>query len=395
MVDARVLAVPVVPRQLSAQRGRDPYPYFGWLRANAPALPELRAGGYTVWYVSRYEDVLSLLADQRLSKNPDLVPGYVSGPLGANRHLVHADPPEHARLRKLVGAAFLPRRIAALEPLIAGTARQLLDRADPAQGMDLIEDFALPLTFTLICTILGVPEQLITPATRQLLADTMVPSHASDTREQLQVFLRQLVACKRLGAATELDLLGALAHARGDRLTEEELVSTAYLLLLVGHDTTVNLIGNGMLALLRNPEQLRRLREEPELMRTGVEELLRYDSPVRNATFRVAAEPISLHGNTIQSGDIVSLLIGSANRDEARFPEPDVLDLARDPNEHLAFGRGPHFCVGAALARLEGGIAFRLLLDRLGDPRLAVPEDALRWRPCRVMRGLVSLPVTA
>lgn len=391
MVDAPLASPPV---ELLDRRARDPYPYFRWLRHHEPVLPERKRDGRTVWHVSRYEDVRRLLTDERLSKNPDLVPGYRAGPAGLNKHLVHADPPEHTRLRRLVNAAFLPRRITALEPFVRHTAEGLLDRVHPDLGVDLIEEFALPLTFTLICTILGVPEHLNTPTTRTMLANTVVPTSGARTDDQLRAFLTDLVAHKRREPTGELDLLGALIGA-GESLTEEELVGTAYLLLLVGHDTTVNLIGNGMLALLRHPDQLRALRDDPDLLGTGLDELLRYDSPVRDATFRVAAVPIQVHHQLIDAGDIVSLLIGSANRDETRFPDADRLDLTRTPNDHLAFGRGPHFCIGAALSRMEGMVAFRLLLDRLGDVRLAVPPDELRWRPSRVMRGLERLPVVS
>ncbi|WP_460652058.1 cytochrome P450 family protein [Kribbella endophytica] len=362
--------------------------------ALAPAygLTERKRSGRTIWHVSRYDDVRRLLTGKRLSKNPDHVPGYRAGPAGLNKHLVHADAPEHTRPRRLVNAAFLPRRIAALEPFVQQTVDDLLAPLDPEAGVDLVEDFALPLTFTLICTILGVPAELNTPATRSMLAATVVPTAGQQTDDQLLAFLTDLVEHKRSQPIDELDLLGALVGAR-ESLTEEELVSTAYLLLLVGHDTTVNLIGNGMFALLRHPDQLRALRNDRGLLRTGLDELLRYDSPVRDATFRVAVEPIELHDQVILPGDIVSLLIGSANRDERQFPDADRLDLTRTPNDHLAFGRGPHFCIGAVLSRLEGTIAFRGLLDRLGDVVLAVPEQELRWRPSRVMRGLESLPV--
>jgi cytochrome P450 len=201
-----------------------------------------------------------------------------------------------------------------------------------------------------------------------------------------------LIDHKRRSKAGDDDLLAALVGVDGG-LSEEELVSTAYLLLLVGHDTTVGLIGNGMLALIRHPDQLHRLRTEEALMPSAIDELMRYDSPVRDATFRVAREPIELHGCVIQPGEIVSLLIGSANRDGRKFPEPDRLDLGRTPNDHLAFGRGPHFCIGAALVRMEGAIAFRMLLERLGDVRLALRASQLPWRPSRVMRSLEQLPV--
>ncbi|MDA5281022.1 cytochrome P450 [Streptomyces sp. Isolate_45] len=395
-------AEPRPPAALVTARVGDPYPYFAWLRRHAPAHVERRAGRPAVWQVSRYDDVRVLLSDPRLSKDPGRVPGYVPGPAGLNRHLVHADPPDHTRLRTLVNTAFVPRRIALLEPFITEVAHRLLDRVEKNVHIDLIADFAAPLTFRMICAILGVPERLDNAATRDTLMATIAPDPAADPAragEDLHALLDTLIAGKRAGEESGgVDLLGALVAA-GDvsgAMTEEELRSTAYLLLLVGHDTTMNLIGNGMLALLHHPEQAARLTApDPgtDLLPTAVEELLRYDSPVRDATFRCAGETISLHGRTIREGDIVSLLIGSANRDGDRFTDPDRLDVGRRPNDHLAFGYGPHFCIGAALARLEGAVAFPLLLERLGTVRLAKPADELAWRPARVMRGLAALPL--
>ncbi|MFE6131280.1 cytochrome P450 [Streptomyces sp. NPDC056437] len=390
------------PADLVAARVRDPYPYFAWLRRHAPAHVERRPGRPAVWQVSRYEDVRALLTDSRLSKDPDRVPGYVPGPTGFNRHLVHADPPDHTRLRTLVNTAFVPRRIAMLEPFIHEVAHRLLDRVEHHTHVDLIADFAAPLTFRMICAILGVPEHLDTAETRDTLMATIAPESSADparAERELRRLLDALIADKRSGEGPGgMDLLGALVRA-GDEsgtISEEELLSTAYLLLLVGHDTTMNLLGNGMLALLRHPAEAARLAAQDagsRLVTTAVEELLRYDSPVRDATFRCAAAPIGLHGRTIGTGDIVSLLIGSANRDEERFRDADLLDLGRTPNDHLAFGYGLHFCIGAALARLEGAVAFPLLLKRLAAVELAKPADELPWRPARVMRGLAALPL--
>ncbi|MFJ8143358.1 cytochrome P450 [Streptomyces sp. NPDC096013] len=383
----------------------DPYPYFSWLRRHAPVSCERKANGLAVWQIARYAEVNVLLSDARLSKRPGRVPGYVSGPAGLNRHLVHSDPPEHTRLRQLVNTGFIPRRITALAPVIRTAAEDLLDGLHRRESLDLIEEFAGPLTFRMICRILGVPKTLDTPGLRDLLLATVLPTGARATPEEaarserdLYAFLTRLVAHKRTAGAeraAETDLLGALVHARDatGALSEEELLSTAYLLLLVGHDTTLNLIGNGMLALIQHPDQGKQLAADPDLGGTAVEELLRYDSPVRDATFRVAAQPVDVDGQTIRPGEVVSLLIGSANRDPDQFEGPDDLDLTRHPNDHLAFGRGPHFCIGAALARLEGVIAFPLLLDRLGPVRLAVPAEDLVWRPTRVMRGLARLPL--
>lgn len=395
-------AVAPPPADLLAARVRDPYPYFAWLRRHAPAHVERRPGRPAVWQVSRYEDVRALLTDPRLSKDPARVPGYVPGPAGLNRHLVHADPPDHTRLRALVNTAFVPRRIALLEPFITEVAHRLLDRVENSAHVDVIADFAAPLTFRMICAILGVPEHLDNAATRDTLMATIAPdtsTHPGRAERDLHDLLDALIAGKRFGQESGgVDLLGALVRA-GDEsgaMSEEELRSTAYLLLLVGHDTTMNLIGNGMLALLHHPAEAALLtgpQAERGLLAGAVEELLRYDSPVRDATFRCAGESIRLHGRTIREGEIVSLLIGSANRDGRRFADPDRLDLGRTPGDHLAFGYGPHFCIGAALARLEGAVAFPLLLERLGPVQLAKPADELPWRPARVMRGLASLPL--
>ncbi|MFZ3467890.1 cytochrome P450 family protein [Streptomyces sp. 4.24] len=396
-------AAPRPPDDVLAARVRDPYPYFAWLRRHAPAHVERRPGRPAVWQISRYEDVRALLTDGRLSKDPDRVPGYVAGPTGLNRHLVHADPPDHTRLRTLVNTAFVPRRIARLEPFLTDAANRLLDRMEHRTHIDVIADFAAPLTFRMICAILGVPEELDDAATRDTLMATIAPAPGIDpsrVEADLHALLDTLIARKQAdGESSGVDLLGALVRAGAEgsgALSEEELRSTAYLLLLVGHDTSMNLIGNGMLALLRHPAQAARLAgpdAEPALWATAVEELLRYDSPVRDATFRCAAEPVGLHGRTIGEGDLVSLLIGSANRDGGRFADPDRLDVGRTPNEHLAFGYGPHFCIGAALARLEGAVALPLLLERLGRVHLAKPVEELSWRPARVMRGLAALPV--
>ncbi|WP_405904495.1 cytochrome P450 [Streptomyces sp. NBC_00656] len=390
------------PADLLAARVRDPYPYFAWLRRHAPAHVERRPGRPAVWQVSRYEDVRALLADPRLSKDPGRVAGYVPGPAGLNRHLVHADPPDHTRLRALVNTAFVPRRIALLKPFITEAAHRLLDRVENSAHIDVIADFAAPLTFRMICAILGVPQHLDNTGTRDTLMATIAPDKSTDqgrAERDLHDLLDALIAGKRSGQESGgVDLLGALVRA-GDQsgaMSEEELRSTAYLLLLVGHDTTMNLIGNGMLALLHHPAETERLtapQAGPGFVAGAVEELLRYDSPVRDATFRCAGESIHLHGQTIRAGEIVSLLIGSVNRDGRRFADPDRLDLARTPGDHLAFGYGPHFCIGAALARLEGAVAFPLLLERLGPVQLAKPADELPWRPARVMRGLAALPL--
>ncbi|WTW98859.1 cytochrome P450 [Streptomycetaceae bacterium NBC_01309] len=401
------------PQALSRQRHQDPYSYYTWMRENAPVYREVNSSGLTVWQIFRYQDVYDALPDERLSKCPALagaalqstVPAYSADFAGLQQHLLHTDPPEHTRLRGLVNTALTPSRVAPLEPWVRQAATDLLDQM-PAEGpVDLIADFAFPLTFGVICTILGVPEHLRGGRFRELAVGTLTPSRAdghavspAESAKLIHDHVAELIRFKRSqspGDRTRTDLLGPLVDACMDRqaLTEAELVSTAYILLLAGHDTTVGLLGNGMLALLQHPDQRRMLTEKPAILPTAVEELLRYDSPARKATFRVAAAPLVLGGHEIPVGDVVSLAIGSANRDGAHFEHPDTLDLTRDPNDHLAFGRGTHFCIGAALARLEGAVAFPLLLERFGEARLAVQPAGLHWRPSQLMRGLEALPV--
>ena len=369
----------------------DPFPYYAWLRESDPVHREVTSRGTVVWQVTRYGDVRDLLADGRLSKCPA---GRVkaAGPAGLQQNLVHCDPPDHTRLRKLVNRAFVPARVEALRPLIERTARELADRLP--ERADLIGDFAAPLAFGMIKLVLGVPDELAGPELRGLLLASLGGGQGLDAR--LHAFLTRLVRLKRQqGARGHDDLLGVLIEAcdHEGQLTEAELLSTAYILLLVGHDTTVNLIGNGLVALLDHPGQLERLRDDCGLAACAVEELLRYDAPVRTATFRVAAEPVSLRGTTIPPGEVVNLVIASANRDSRHFDRADDLDLSRAPNDHLSLGRGRHFCVGAALARLEATIAFPVLLARLGHPRLAIARHELPWRSAPVMRGLKALPI--
>lgn len=381
-----------VPDHLLTARVRDPYPYYQWLRRWAPAQREVTSRGTVLWQVTRYDDVRELLADARLSKCP-ASSGKVAGPSGLQRNLVHCDPPDHTRLRTLVNRAFTPARVAALEPLIDKTAHELA--AGLGGRADLIDQFAGPLAFGMIRAILGVPDDLDLPGLRGLLLESL--NGGREVEERLHSYLENLITAKRArGPEGDGDLLSALIDAgQAGALNDDELLGTAYILLLVGHDTTVNLIGNGMAALLDHPEQLHTFREDHSLADSAVEELLRYDAPVRTGTYRAARQPIRLHGRTIPAGDVVNLVIASANRDGDHFDQPDDLDLTRNPNEHLSLGRGRHFCVGAALARLEARIAFPILLDRLGPhPRLAIPRDELPWRTAPVMRGLHHLPVT-
>jgi cytochrome P450 PksS len=404
-------ATPLVAPDLASPRIKaDPYPFYARLREEAPVypvtvhVPDRRPA----WLVTRYDDAVAVLKDPRLVKDrrnvrdggraarEPWIPRFLK-PL--QRNLLDLDDPDHARLRALVHRAFTPRLVERLRDRVQTLAEELLDRAETAPRWDLVAGYALPIPATVIADLLGVPPEdqqrfhhwskrvVSVSAPRDFLL--AIPSLFRFLR-----YVRALIARRR--AAPRDDLLTALIQAEesGDRLSADELVAMIVILLIAGHETTVNLIAGGALALLQHPDQLQRLRREPSLMPAAVEELLRFTSPVELATERYAREPIEIAGATIPTGDLVLASLGAANRDPRHFPDPDQLDLARDPNRHLAFGQGAHYCLGAPLARLEGQIAFATLLRRLPTMRLAVPPENLRWRRSLFLRGLQALPIT-
>jgi cytochrome P450 PksS len=390
----------------------NPYPFYARLRAEAPVhritLPDKQAA----WLVTRYADVAAVLKDERFVKDKQkaLTPGQIAKqpwvpslfkPL--ERNMLDVDAPDHTRLRALVHKAFTPRLIETMAGRVQALTDQLLDgllrESKNGKPVDLIRGYALPLPTTIIAEMLGVPV-----ADRHKFhrwSSTIVSSNAAGWGMFLAIpravaflrYIRRLVAARR--AAPQDDLVSALVAAEeaGDRLSADELLAMVFLLLIAGHETTVNLIGNGTLALLENPDQWERLRNDPSLIRPAVEELLRYASPLETATERYAREDVTIEGVTIPRGGLTYAALASANRDERQFPHPDRLDLAREPNRHLAFGLGIHYCLGAPLARLEGQIAINTLLRRAPDLRLAVAPSALLWRKGLVLRGLAALPV--
>lgn len=300
----------------------------------------------------------------------------------------------------MVQKAFTPRLVEQLRRRVQHLADRLLDDLRERTHFHLIRNYALPIPTTIIAEMLGVP---VEDRHRFHRWSKAIVSINTSVRGTLLVLphvwaflrlIRRLIRSKR--AASADDLLSALVQAKeaGDRLSEDELVAMVFLLLVAGHETTVNLIGNGMLALLQHSDQLARLRAEPALLKPAVEELLRFSGPLETASERYAREDVTVAGVTIPGGEQVFAAVASANRDDRQFPDPDRLDITREPNRHLAFGLGPHFCIGAPLARLECQVAIGSLLWRLPGLRLAVPPGALRWRRGLVLRGLESLPVT-
>ncbi len=394
---------------ISAAFNSDPHTTYANMRAAAPVYAHISPSGERIWYVTRYEDVVAILRDnERFAKNwyrtrteaelgniapePELFT-YL------NHHMLYQDPPNHTRLRALISSAFRPKMVRDLAPRIQAIADELLAAVQDDGEMDLIEAFAFPLSVTVIAEMLGLP-----PADRGLIREFSIwilkTIETSEEEAQLlsvaQGFISYLE--KQFAARRQEphdDLLTALIQAEtdGDRLSTIELYRMVALLVIAGHETTVNLVANGLLALLQHPAQLARLRAEPELIDNTVEELLRYDGPIETSTARYAMHDLEFGGQQIKRGDLVRVVLTSANRDAERFVDPDELDITRDTRAHLAFGMGIHYCVGAPLARLEGRIAFQTLLARLPNLRLAGAAAELEWRPAVLVRGLERLPV--
>jgi cytochrome P450 len=374
---------------------------YAELAAAAPVHRIVLPTGEPAWLITGYDEVRRALHNPRLVKSEeilanfgrDLLPPEVFAAMG--QHMLNCNPPDHTRLRRLVNDAFTRRRVEQLAPRIQQITDELLDAMATAKQVDLIDAFAYPLPITVICELLGVPDDRrmefhhwSSIVVTGVLAGPDVFAAASTA---MASYLRELIDAKRTTPAD--DLLCALVAVRDgqDRLTEDELTSVAFLLLVAGHETTVNLIGNGVLALLTHPEQLALLRTEPHRLPEAVEELLRFDGPLQVATFRLTAEPVDIGGVTIPAGEIVIAGLLAANRDPACTAQPDALDITRTDNPHLAFGHGIHYCPGAPLARLEGRIALGTLLARFPRLRLAVPAEQLTWRPSVLMNGLTAL----
>jgi len=382
----------------------NPYPFYRRLREEDP----VHASPLGIWVLTRYEDAVMVLRDPRFGREG--IAELQEARLGAararpknSRDMLFRDPPDHTRLRALVGRAFTPRVVEEMRPHIQEIVDGLLDRVEGSGGMDVIEDLAYPLPVRVICEMLGVPtsdqevfRQWSADIARSLdaalfPADSGVGTRGQEASDALKEYFRSLIAVRR--KHPQPDLLSGLiaAEEQGDKLTEAELLSTCVLILIAGHETTVNLIGNGLLALLGNPEQLRALANDPALIQTGVEELLRYDGPVQR-TSRMTMADVEIGGKKIAKDSVVVAAIGAANRDPAVFADPERLDVARKDNRHIAFGFGIHFCLGASLARIEGQVAIGTLLRRMPAPKLV--SDIPEWRESSVLRGLKTLPIT-
>ncbi len=386
----------------------NPYPMYISLRAEDPVQwSELMES----WILTRYDDIVAVLADSRFSADRRQAQNRYAqqaqkiaeefGAFGRTQTMLTSDPPLHTRLRKLVSKAFTPRMVDGLLPRIQEIVDERLDAVQEAGRMEIIQDLAYPLPVIVIAEMLGIPprdrdqfklwsDEIILTLNGPFTSPDML-ERARKSAHELTEYFRGVIEERRKEPGSDLISGLIAAEEQGQILSEDEMLTTAMLLLVAGNETTTNLIGNGMLALLRNPDQLRKLRDDPSLIQTAIEELLRYDGPVQ-ATGRVATEDMEIDGHPVKKGQVAFCVLGAANRDPAKFENPDQLDVTRHPNEHVAFGDGIHFCLGAPLARAEGQIALRTLLKRFPD--LSLETDNLQWGGTFILRGLKGLPIS-
>jgi len=396
----------VVSRLYGRVFSSNPYPLYRFLRRRYPLLRT----PIGFWISTRYDNCVSILRDKRFAAFDlnalDAFPpddGLKSMREALQHAIVFRNPPDHTRLRKLMNTFFSPAVVAGLEPTIQRIFDDLLDkvqeRGSTASGsLDLIGDLAFPFPIDVLAEVMGA-----TDADKPIFRDWMrtlgVPLDpvisANDPGVEVRAaidavrrYFSALAADRRIHPREDLISIMVAAEERGDLATEEELVFSAMFTLLAGHETTMNMIGNGMLALLRNPDALARLKSDPSLIDSALDEFLRYDSPVQ-VTFRTALEDIEVAGRTVPRGEHVVVFLGAANRDPERFADPDKLDIARTDNHHLSFAAGPHRCIGEVLARVEGRVAFETILRRM--PKLALADPNPKWRPAMSLRGLKSL----
>lgn len=385
---------------------------YAAMREHDPILRQAGLDGETpIWFLTRYEDVVAMLLDderfvldpalaltpEELEAQPSPIPPELNELI--NRHVLTTDGDDHRRLRRLVAKAFTPKMVEQLRPRIQVIADVLIDDIEEKGEADLVDSYAFPLPIIVIAELLGIPA--VDRDRFRVWSNTFVsPSLGEDAldvflehTQQFLTYLTQLFERRRADPAD--DLVSALLQAeeQGDSLKENELFSMMILLIIAGHETTVSLIANAVLALLTHPEELERLRRDPAVVPAAVEELLRYESPVERTITRWAATDVELGGRLIERGELVIAVLGSANRDASRFPNADKLDLDREDVRHVGFGRGKHFCLGAPLARIEAEIALTTLLRRLPGLRLATEPGELAYRPIPLFRSLVALPV--
>ncbi|MGG3805366.1 cytochrome P450 family protein [Metabacillus fastidiosus] len=379
---------------------KDPYRTYAELRDTDPIYKTLFPDGQYGWMITKYEDAVEVLKDLRFIKDfSKLIGGKMEYESIFTHNMLFSDPPDHKRLRGLVQQAFTPRMVTGMRERIQEITDELLSKVSNNNKMNLIDDFAFPLPIIVICEILGVPTEdrdkfrLWTTS----LIEGSNGEHAEDIAIHMQEFTEYLgerFAKVRLNPGEDLISQLIVAEDEGEKLTEKELYGVVSLLIIAGHETTVNLIGNTILSLLEHPKQLKLLQDNPELIRTAIEESLRYNGPVEFSTSRWANESFEFKGKSINKGDLVIIALNSANHDPNQFKDPEVFDITREKSPHLAFGKGIHLCLGAPLARLEGEIAIHSLLERFPNIKLAIDRKELEWRPGMIVRGVKEIPLS-
>jgi cytochrome P450 len=386
----------------------DPFPTLALMRQEDPVYSHHAPDGRVIWYITRYDDVAAVLKDD-VHFVKDSNRAVAAASQSSRRSVIHrlinenmlfSDPPDHTRLRGLVSQAFTPRRVEQMQGRVEAIAAELLDKVADRGQMDVIVAYALPLPVAVITEMLGVPaadQAQVTDWSQAIISPSSRGLSYRGRKAKVQALLAYL---RRMFAERQRepqdDLVTALVQAEeaGEKLSEAELFGMVALLLVTGHETTVNLIGNSTLALLGHPEQLALLEQGAVSWETAVEELLRYDGPVETSTTRWVGQDVVFKGQQMRRGDVVRVVLASANRDGCCFAKPDRLDLQRQDNRHLAFGLGIHYCLGAPLARLEGKVALRSLFGRFHNVRLEIPVEQLRWRSGVLFRGLEALPIS-
>ncbi|ASK60991.1 cytochrome P450 [Virgibacillus phasianinus] len=380
---------------------QNPYPAYEKLREEEPIPYVLLPDGEYAWMITRYKDAVEALKDQRfikdftkLSDNGDMDHSSVF-----SQNMLFADMPDHKRLRGLVSKAFTPQMIAGLRGRIQEITDDLLDEVEGKDNINLIDEFAFPLPIIVICEMLGIPTEDRNKF--RVWSNSMIEGsngeYAKDIQQHMNDFVQYLG--KRFATVRENpgeDLISKLiiSEEQGDQLTEQELYGVVSLLIIAGHETTVNLIGNSVMALLEHPEQFELLKSQPELINTAIEETLRFNDPVEFSTSRWAGENLEFKGSPMKKGDLVIIVLNSANHDPNQFADPEVFDITRQKSRHLAFGKGIHACLGAPLARLEGEIAINSLIKRFPSIKMNADKNELDWRSGMIVRGVRELPIS-
>ena len=410
MTESVVSETAAAPRKYdlySQATKNDPHGVFAAMRRDDPVFSQAGLDGQTmIWFLTRFEDVQAMLQDAntfvrdpRNAHPPGTIPAMVGLEALLGNHMLNKDGTEHLRLRNLIGQAFTPARVKNLRPRVQQIADELIAQVQANGQMDFVSDYAYQLPTIVIAELLGIPtedREHFKAWSNAFISPAMTEEQQAKAGQLLTEFveyLRELFKKRRITPRDDLVTALLQAEESGERLSEEELFSTMVLLIVAGHETTVNLIGNALLSLLRQPETLHTLKAHPEQMPAALEEFLRFESPVERALARWAATDTTLHGHQIRRGDIVMGILGAANRDPERFANPDQLEVSRQAQRHLAFGHGLHYCIGAPLARLEGEIALNTVLQRLPNIRLVGDLDELIWQTAPMFRGLTALHV--